>query len=314
MTDLAHQNGPRPARGFTLIELLVVIAIIAVLIGILLPALGKARQSARSVKCAAQQKQIATAIYQYSLQYRDQWHVVWDNEALRFRPVFAGRNVLIRPYIVSPLGTLEETAAYWASLYDSDLGVSISSDMFEATGGIGNLTYLGGWEITRCPEAKFTLPAFRNGGSLPHDPYTLYSTYCFNGVTPGYDGVPSTVTRTFFERRRVGSTDRRLPRTLTSIEFPSSIVMFQDGSEVMMDGNGDTLVQLDQWNTLPAPDNVQWEREYFRHLGACNVAWTDGHVSTVSRSDAAAKRAELVARYGTTSSVPLPWYSTPGLR
>ncbi len=59
------------ARGFTLIELLVVISIIALLIGILLPALGKARQTARTTQCATQMQQFGTALNAYAVSYQD---------------------------------------------------------------------------------------------------------------------------------------------------------------------------------------------------------------------------------------------------
>lgn len=53
-------------RGFTLVELLVVIAIIALLVGLLLPALAKAQQAARETKDATQMKQIHTGMLSYA--------------------------------------------------------------------------------------------------------------------------------------------------------------------------------------------------------------------------------------------------------
>ncbi|MBN2711492.1 MAG: prepilin-type N-terminal cleavage/methylation domain-containing protein [Planctomycetes bacterium] len=181
---MAGQNAEsRQSRGFTLVELLVVIAIITILAGLLLPALHNAMESARTVQCINNKRQVVFALTEYGEDNR--YLPPRDSDAPSYFRWYSG--TYLGGYLNAPTGynSNPKTSIYYCPSFSRSTANDFGS----------GYNYFWGNRINRVSGTKPIVPvsAFRNTSKLLLliDTASLYYWNTYNpddtyGLGPGY--------------------------------------------------------------------------------------------------------------------------------
>ena len=123
---ISHHSSFQRKRSFTLIELLIVVAIIAILAGMLLPALNKARESAFKIACASNHKMLTSAAIQYNMDNQDYFFA--PRKADTANSIYDITAYVLPPYLGKKIGENvaggllrkgEKVNGYWVYHYTS---------------------------------------------------------------------------------------------------------------------------------------------------------------------------------------------------